>query len=120
MVLSGLTFQRVASRAVFAIVLVVFFGSLRAQSNTVAGTLPEDYLPELKEILATALKRSPDVIAREFERLVQEAKLIQVKAAQLPSVGGNFNYGITQTATAGAGDPNSQKSKDDGFFYNFG
>jgi outer membrane protein TolC len=120
MVLSGLTFQRVTLRAVFAIVMLVFFGSLRAQSNSIAGTLPEDYLPELKEILATALKRSPDVIAKEFDRLVQEARLIQVRAAQLPSVGGNFNYGITQTATAGAGETNSQKSKDDGFFYNFG
>ena len=118
MVLSGLL-KRVVSRVLFVMVIVVSFGSLRAQP-TVAGTLPEDYLPELKEILATALKRSPDVIAKEFERLVQEAKLIQVKAAQLPSLGGNFNYGITQTATAGAGDANSQKSKDDGFFYNFG
>src|SRR5688572_8729529 len=119
MVLSGL-FKRVVSRALFVMVMVVSFGSLRAQPTSVAGTLPEDYLPELKEILATALKRSPDVIAKEFERLVQEAKLIQVKAALLPSLGGNFNYGITQTATAGAGDANSQKSKDDGFFYNFG
>ena len=68
MVLSGLTCQRVPSRVVFAIVSVVFFGSLHAQSNSVVGTLPEDYLPELREILATALKRSPDVIALGVRR----------------------------------------------------
>ena len=116
MVLSGLI-QRVVSRALFVMVTVVSFASLRAQSTNVAGTLPEDYLPDLKEILATALKRSPDVIAKEFDSLVQEARVIQVRAALLPQFGGNFSYGINQTATAA--DTNS-KSKDDGFFYNFG
>jgi outer membrane protein TolC len=117
MVLSGLN-QRVVSRALFVMVTVVSFASLRAQSTNIAGTLPEDYLPELKEILTTALKRSPEVIAKEFETLVQEAKAIQVRAALLPQFGGNFSYGINQVEDAAA--QTNAKSKDDGFFYNFG
>jgi outer membrane protein TolC len=116
MVLFGFL-QRIVSRSVFVMVTVVSLASLRAQPTDIAGTLPEDYLPELKEILATALKRSPDVIAKEFDRLVQEARVLQVKAALLPQFGGNFSYGITQTATASDTD---SKSKDDGFFYNIG
>jgi outer membrane protein TolC len=117
MVLSGL-FQRFISRSVFVMVTVVSLASLRAQPTNVAGTLPEDYLPELKEILATALTRSPEVIAKEFESLVQEARVTQVRAALLPQFGGNFSYGVNQVEDAAANA--SSKSKDDGFFYNFG
>jgi outer membrane protein TolC len=119
MVLSGFTIPRVFSRLLCAIALVTSSPLVSAQSSSVslAGTLPEDYLPELKEILATALQRSPEVIARDFARLVQEARVIQADSPRYPQVGGNFNYGITQTATA---TNINSKSKDDGFFYNFG
>lgn len=120
MVLSGLTFSRVHRRALLAVLtlfLVLPLASVRAQSNEVAGTMPEDYLPELKEILKTALQRNPDVIARDFERLVYEAKITQVSAQRLPQLGGSFNYGITETSTT---TENSLREKNDGFFYNFG
>src|SRR4051812_18126696 len=117
MVSSGLTLQRALWRSVLILFFLVPFSIVRAQSNEIAGTMPEDYLPELKEILKTALQRNPEVMAREFERLVQEAKLTQANASRYPSFGGNFNYGITQTATAGNTDT---QSRDSGFFYNFG
>lgn len=116
MVLSGLTIKRVLFRAVFAFLVISRVGSA-AETSDVTGSLPEDYLPELKEVLATAVKRSPEVVAREFERLVQEARILQVNAARLPQVGGNFNYGVTQTATASG---TSSQTRDSGFFYSFG
>jgi outer membrane protein TolC len=79
--------------------------------------MPEDYLPELKQILATAAQRSPEVVAREFDRLLQEARVMQVNAARLPQLGGNFNYGITETSTASN---TSTSTRDSGFFYSFG
>lgn len=118
MVLSGLLFQRVFQGAVLAIVVSVsVLGMQAAEPDDVTGTMPEDYLPGLKGVLTQAAKRSPDVIGREFERLAQEGRFIQARAAQLPSVGGGFNYGISETAEASSTD---KKYRDSGFFYNFG
>ena len=117
MVSSGLTFQRVISRAVFAVFSLVFLISVRAESVEVAGTLPEDYLPALKEIIANALRRSPDLIVKEFDRMAQEARVTQANASRLPHLGGNFNYGTTQTATAAN---TSRQERNSGFFYNLG
>ena len=57
MVLSGLTFQRVVSRTMFPVLFLVLHLCLRAQAAGIAGTMPEDALPELKEILRTALQQ---------------------------------------------------------------
>ena len=74
--------------------------TLRAAGpEDVVGTMPEDYLPGLKAILADSLKRSPEMIARSFEHVIQEARFTMAKSARLPNLGGNFDYGITQTAT---------------------
>jgi outer membrane protein TolC len=86
------------------------------EAENVAGTMPEDYLPELKEILVHAFKRSPELITREFDRVVQEARLTMSKASRLPQVGGNFDYGITQTATASN---TSSQSRSTGAQYSF-
>ncbi len=116
MVLFGFTFHRALFRAAFALMVFPIVAGGADEVADAGGTLPEDYLPELKEILATAMKRSPDVVAREFDHVVQEAKLLQVNAARLPQVGGSFNYGISQTATSGS----NAQTRDSGFFYNFG
>jgi outer membrane protein TolC len=117
MVLSGLTFQRAFLGAVFTILFSATAVCLQAaEAENVAGTMPEDYLPELKAILVGAFKRSPELIAREFERVVQEARVTMTKASRLPQVGGNFDYGITQTATASN---TSSQSRNTGAQYSF-
>jgi outer membrane protein TolC len=116
MVLSGLTFQRVVLRTVFTLLSLVGVTCFGAPSDDIAGTMPEDYLPELKQILAHALTRSPESIAREFDRVIQEARLTMAKAARLPNVGGNFDYGLTQTATASN---TSSQSSNTGAQYSF-
>lgn len=117
MVSPGLTFQRVVSRAVLAVFSLLLLASAPAQPAGIAGTMPEDYLPELKPILAHALQRSPETIAKEFDRLAAEAKLTQANASRLPRVGGNFNYGITRTAIAAN---TSRQESNSGFYYSFG
>ncbi len=117
MVLSGLTFPRAVSRAVFAVFSLLLLVSAHAQPGQVAGTMPEDYLPELKPILAAALQRAPETITKEFDRLAAEARLIQVNSSRLPRFGGNFNFGSTQTATAAN---TSSQTRNSGFYYNFG
>ncbi len=117
MVSSGLTFQRVVSRAVFAVFSVLLAVCTQAQPSDVAGTMPEDYLRELKALLATALQRSPETITKEIDRLMAEARLTQVNASRLPRVGGSFNYGLTRTAIAAN---TSRQESNSGFYYNFG
>lgn len=116
MVLSGLTFQRVVLRTVFTLTFLVFLAPLRAQPDGIAGTMPEDYLPELKQILATALQRSPDTVAREFDRQAAEARLDIARSSRLPQLGGSFNYGISEASASDA----SSKTRDSGFFYSLG
>ena len=114
MVSSGFKFQRAALCAV-AIMALLLPASEGAQPLDFAGTMPEDYLPELKAILTTAYQRSPQVMAAEFERVVTEARVGVAKAGRLPSVGGSFSFAMNQTAISG--DQNSQ-TRDNGFFYN--
>lgn len=117
MVLSGLLLQRVFASAVLTILFSVTPICLQAAApDEVAGTMPEDYLPELKQILAQALTRNPEMIGRDFERVMQEARLTQSKSQRLPSLGGNFDYGVSQTAVTSL---NSSRSRSTGAQYNF-
>jgi len=85
-----------------------------AEAPLVAGTLPEDYLPELKAILATARQRSPQVIASEIEIALSEARVYAADAPRLPSLAANLNFATSQTAVSG---DNSTQNRDQGFFY---
>ena len=114
MVLSGLMSQRVLSRAAITLVTLLFVSAVRAQWDNLTGTMPEDYLPALKPILAQALETSPQIIGKRFEQLVQEAKVEEERSKRLPQVGGNFDYGITQSAYTNSQDRNT------GFHYNVG
>lgn len=117
MVLSGLMSQRVFHRAALMLVSLLSGFVARAQSdNNVVAMMPEDYLPELKPILAGAL-RAPEMVAKEFERLVQETRVDEVRSQRLPQVSGNFNYGITQSATKAN---TTQQDRSSGFYYGFG
>jgi outer membrane protein TolC len=117
MVLSGFSLQRVFSSAVLTILFLVSSVALRgSEAVNVAGTMPEDYLPDLKRILAHARQQNPEMIVREYERVMAEARLIVAKSARLPSLGGNFDYGVSQTAISS---DNSSKSRSTGAQYNF-
>jgi len=116
MALTGPLFQRAASCAVLVLALVFTTGAA-AQTGDVTGTMPEDYLPELKTILELAFRRSPQVVAAEFERAVSEAKVEVANASRLPSVNGNLSYAINQTAISSN---TSSQTRDNGLFYSLG
>src|SRR3954470_12783265 len=97
--------------------LFFVFVSARAAPEQVAGTLPEDYLPGLKDILQTAAKQSHQVLAHEIEIEQNEARMMSVDAQRLPSLGGDFYLARNQTAVS---DNTNSRSNDTGFFYNFG
>lgn len=118
MVLSGLSILRLFSRAMLALGFIVSLGSLRAQkadATNLAGTMPEDYLPQLKPILERASQLSPERMLKLIEIEQQEARLIVARSGQLPQLGGSFNYGTTESAVSGS---STRESSGSGFFYN--
>lgn len=120
MVLSGLMSQRMITRAAITLVSLLLLGTGRAQMaspvGSELGTMPEDFLPELKPILAASLKQSPDAIAREFEVLSQSLHVDEAQSQRLPHLSGNFNYGITESATKGSAHP----ERSSGLYYSAG
>lgn len=120
MVSTGLTYLRVFLRAVLVLVGLGLGGGGRAAELAgvadVTGTLPEDFLPELQVILDSALRRSPQLVAADFERTVQEARIYGADSARLPNVRGSSEYASNQTAVTGS---NSSQSRASGFFYRF-
>ncbi len=54
--------------------------------------VPENYLPALKGILSTAVSQSPRMVARNAENAAAEGNRLVMRAGQLPSVSGYFNY----------------------------
>lgn len=117
MVLSGLTFLRVSLRAVLVFLSVASIHSARAQEfNDLTGTMPEDHFPALKELLQSALRRSPEMIEADFEILVREAGITIADSARLPNLRGASEYASNQTSASGN---NSSQSRASGFFYRF-
>jgi outer membrane protein TolC len=120
MVSNGLTYLRVFLRAVLVLAGLGLGSGGRAAELTdvadVTGTMPEDVLPELKMILDSALRRSPQLVAADFDRTVQEARIYGADSARLPSLRGNSEYASNQTAVTGS---NSSQSRASGFFYRF-
>jgi outer membrane protein TolC len=82
----------------------------------VGGTLPEDYLPELKPLIADALTRSPDLIVAELSVEIADAeKLANGVHPLLPSLGASVQYGLNQSAVTDNSGPSSRNL---GFTYN--
>ena len=105
---------RRARRALPAGVFLLALVGARAGSDEFAGTLPEDYLPELKPILQAALKQSPRLFAQEIEITRREAQAAGADAQRLPSVGGHLDYAYNQTAVSGN---SGSQSRDAGALY---
>ncbi len=117
MVFSGLTFQRGAVCALGALLGLLLPARAGAQVGELAGTMPEDYLPELKPMLERALQRSPQMVAAEFERELATARLDGANAPRLPNVGGMLSFASNQTAISS---DTSSQTRDNGLFYNLG
>lgn len=117
MLLSGSISRRRLWRASLIFFSVVAVTALHGQSNDVAGTLPEDLFPELKPILQTATRQSPQVLLREIEVAQNEARVIGTDAQRLPSLGGDIRYGSIQTAISSN---TNTLSRDHGLFYSVG
>ena len=68
---------------------------LQAQSGgapSVAGTMPEDSLPELKVILTSALKQSPQMLMSEISITQAEAARYSSSSQLLPQVNANASF----------------------------
>ncbi len=89
----------------------------RAQAPDLNGTFPEDYLPTLKPILATALRQSPQVIAKQLELEQSTLRVMGANSLRLPSLGGNLTYASNETAVSSS---NSTRDRSSGVFYNLG
>ena len=88
-----------------------------AAGPDVAASLPEHHLPALRELLETAGRRSPQLLAQDFERILAGIRIQSTDAQRLPNVGGGLSYAINQTAISAN---TSSQTRDSGGFYNLG
>ncbi|MFZ9838043.1 MAG: TolC family protein [Opitutaceae bacterium] len=88
-----------------------------AAAPDVAGTLPEHHLPALRELLETAGRRSPQLLAQDLERILAGIRIQGTDAQRLPNFGGGLSYAINQTAISSNA---SSQTRDRGGFYNLG
>ena len=102
-------------RALSVFGLLFVLGTARADTTVIAGSLPEDYLPELKVIIGAALRQSPQIIAKEIEIEQAKAGLMGALSRRLPGIGGNLNLASNATATTSN---LSTRTRDSGLFYN--
>lgn len=107
--------------ALMTVVLAPLVGFGQAPSPTVAqgmavvGTMPEDYLPGLKSVLAEAQALSPRMFDQRIALAQNEADQIAARSALFPHLSGNAGYGVSSARSASA-DSNSS-SNSSGFSY---
>jgi len=81
-------------------VLAFLAGSVGVRAQpVVAGTLPEDYAPGLKEILEVALKQSPQMLLKNLDLAQAEVNRYFSDAPLLPNVSGSAGYGLSGSRT---------------------
>ncbi len=107
--------------------LVSIPSGLRAQDDNslISGTMPEDSLPELKNILASALKQSPQMLLNEIAIAQAEAARYSSSSQLLPQVNANASYAWNNISADIAepkggfepGAPRTSKDKSDGPYY---
>lgn len=80
----------------FLSTLFVFGAISCAQAQTtspdVAGTMPEDTLPDLKRIITSALRQSPQMLINEISISQAEANRYTATSQRLPQVSGSASY----------------------------
>ncbi len=80
---------------------------------SVVGTMPEDFIPELKPILAGAIDRAPSAIAASIDIAQSEAQLYGAEAALWPNVNASASYAGSKESVSGGGVGSTSK----GLFY---
>ncbi len=102
-------------RNVLAGLGMIVASSLVAQPAEVAGTMPEDFLPQLKGYLATALKQSPTTITKQLDMDLAQSRIYLANSGRLPGLRAEMNYSRNKTANS---DNSASSSSNNGLFYN--
>lgn len=71
-----------------------------AQDPTAAGTMPEDYLPGLRPLLESAMRRSPTMINQALTVAQDEAQMLIADSQMLPQISGSANYETSRVQIA--------------------
>jgi outer membrane protein TolC len=111
--MSRIILARSISRKISVLTVALLAGAGVVQSQTLPAALPEDLLPELRQLLDSATKQSPTILSKNIEIAQAEANNLIERSNLLPSVNGYGSYTFKETSITGA----SNKSKNDGFFY---
>ena len=75
---------------------------LWAEAPSIAGTLPEDLVPQLKPLLKASVERSPNTISAAIAVAEQEASKLGARAILLPSLNLNSSYQSTRETESGS------------------
>jgi outer membrane protein TolC len=94
-----------------------FFGGVALTAQQLPISLPEELLPELREILVRAASQAPNMQAANIESARLEASYITSRSVLLPGVHGSASY---NWSTSEVKDMPLSESKSDGLFYSFG
>jgi len=86
---------------------------LWAEAPSIAGTLPEDLVPQLKPLLKASVERSPNTISAAIAVAEQEASKLGARAILLPSLNLNSSYQSTRETESGS----SASPPSSGVFY---
>jgi outer membrane protein TolC len=103
---------------IFFAALGVLPAALSAQTPPLPATLPEDFLPGLRNILHSALQQSPQMIAHDIDLAAQEANRYQQAAQEWPNLSGAIDYLDNQSKVTGGGANAAPSTSTRGFFYN--
>lgn len=115
MALMGPSFTRGVLGACWALACgIVQLAAAEPATTGVAATMPEEYFPQLRTILQSALKQAPRAIESELEIAVSQAWVHFADAQRYPRLGGQIDFANNQTAISGN---TSTKNRDNGLFY---
>lgn len=96
------------------LIAIILVNSLKAETPSVEGTMPEDFLPGLKPILESALKQSPQMILSGIGIAQADSARIISDSRWYPGLSGVASYSLSSIAAAS--NPAS-KIKSDGITY---
>jgi outer membrane protein TolC len=102
-------------RRVLLALILVLPATVRAQEVDLAGTMPEDGIPVLRNILVTALKQSPTMVQEDIAISAAEAGVLISEHGLWPSANVGGQYGTNRSTTT-----NGASNSSSGLFYNAG
>ncbi len=74
-----------------------------APDAIVAGTMPENYLPGLMDLVHVALSHGPTMIVQQIQVAQAEANLLNSDSTMYPHVGASGSYGVSNESVGQAG-----------------